>query len=638
MSTIKDQYYSDPKRRPPRPEFHANTIPEELRAMTRWVAWKFHWKDDENRWTKVPLNPNEGCRKWAKSNDPATWSDFEKTRDSARHRAKCAPSQCDGLGFVFHGDGIFGLDIDGCRNPETGELTELAAQIVKEFGTYAEVSPSGMGIKLFGRGSLLWRKGRKVKLSDGQELELYDRGRYFTVTGQIVPDSAPTLSDCGDALAAIVAKHFTIESDKRGPVKTTGQGNTPSLDDREIIDRICKKHAALWNGSTDGHGGDDSAADLALCNLIAFFAGQSADVNRIDAIFRQSGLMRDKWNRSDYSGATIGKALEGRTEFYGSGKSRPIASAKPISDPLQGEIFKDTDLANARRFVNDHGNDVLFVADWNRWCVWDGMRWAVDPSSSLVSRMAHDTLRRMADAAAEKIFAALKAIAAGAASDEKEQSKAEKEKAAAEHEFQWAKKSQDEKRVRALLKMSQPYVLVQKGCEVFDTHPELLNCPNGTVNLKTGALQPHSQQDYNTKLCPTPFDPKATAPTYMAFLDSVLPDQSVAGYVREVSGYGVTGEVSDQSIHFFHGGGGNGKGVLLDTWLDVLGEYAVTAPSELIADHGESRHPTEKTVLRGAHLAICQETADDERLNEKRVKLLTGGSEIKARGMKQDFF
>src|SRR6185437_10206208 len=137
----------------------------------------------------------------------------------------------------------------------------LAAAIVNGFATYAEVSPSGMGIKLFGRGSLTWRKGRKVKLSDGQELELYDRGRYFTMTGQVVPGAAATLTNCGDALAALIAERFTTPTEKTAKPSNAAKPSS-SLDDRKIIELICRKpaHAALWNGSTDGHGGDDSAA------------------------------------------------------------------------------------------------------------------------------------------------------------------------------------------------------------------------------------------------------------------------------------------------------------------------------------------------------------------------------------------
>ncbi|HJZ60382.1 MAG TPA: hypothetical protein VKE74_35890, partial [Gemmataceae bacterium] len=132
-------------------------------------------------------------------------------------------------------------------------------------------------------------------------------------------------------------------------------------------------------------------------------------------------------------------------------------SAPPGDDPLAGEKFKDTDLANAKRFVFDNGRDCLFVADWNRWCAWDGRRWAVDRTGSIVAGLAHKTLRKMADAALEKVIAAA-SMMKGAACEE-EEARAEKEKAAADRELAWAKKSQDARRVSAMLEMARPYLL-----------------------------------------------------------------------------------------------------------------------------------------------------------------------------------
>lgn len=321
-----------------------------------------------------------------------------------------------------------------------------------------------------------------------------------------------------------------------------------------------------------------------------------------------------------------------------SGADTPATAGTTRPDPLAGERFRDTDLANASRFVADHRDGVVFVADWKRWVVYDGLRWAVDSSGAVAAGLAHQTLRRMAAEAAERLAAA--ARLAADAGCEAEEAAAEKAMAAARQELSWAKKSQDARRVAALLEMARSYVLMPVGADVFDTHPHLLNCPNGTVDLRTGALRPHNRDDFLTKLCPTRFDPTAAAPAYGKFLGDVFPCEAVADYVRRLSGYAVTGDVSDQTIHLFHGRGSNGKGVLLDLWVDVLGdgEYAATAPAELIADGGEERHPTEKTLLRGARLAVCQESGDDERLNTKRVKNLTGGSRVVARGMRQDFY
>jgi putative DNA primase/helicase len=298
-------------------------------------------------------------------------------------------------------------------------------------------------------------------------------------------------------------------------------------------------------------------------------------------------------------------------------------------DPLAEERFRATDAANAKRFAADHNGRALFVNDWRSWYVFDGKRWVGDPNGTAVLRLALDTAKRMGNLAAQQLGDA--AIRLAQASGEVAKATAERDKKAAEEELKWAKKSEDAKKLGDMVKIARSHLSVAKGAEVFDTARYLLNCPNGTVDLRSGELRPHDPADYITKLCPTKYDPNATARRYRQFLAQVLPDATVADYVREVGGYAATGEVTDQSLHLFVGEGSNGKSVLLKVWSEVLGEYAATAPPELIADHGESRHPTEKTILRGARLAVCFESEEDAVLNEPRVKALTGSDAITAR-------
>ncbi|MBA4068194.1 MAG: hypothetical protein C0501_31735, partial [Isosphaera sp.] len=302
------------------------------------------------------------------------------------------------------------------------------------------------------------------------------------------------------------------------------------------------------------------------------------------------------------------------------------------------ERFGDTDLANAGRFVADHRDAARWAADLKRWLVFDGRRWAEDATGGLAAGLAHTTARRMTREAYDAVLATTQA--ARDAGCEAEEAAAGKALTAANKALAWAKQTQAAKRVAAMVEMAKPYLLVPAAADVFDRHPHLLNVPNGTVDLRTGELRPHDRGDFLTKLCPTPFHPAADAPAYKQFLADCFPDPAVAGYVRELSGYCATGEVSGQDLHLFTGRGSNGKGVLLDLWTEVLGEreYAVTAPAELVADGGQDRHPAEKAVLRGARLAACQETEDGEVLNARRVKALTGGNRISARGMRENFY
>ncbi|MBA4189471.1 MAG: hypothetical protein C0467_15885 [Planctomycetaceae bacterium] len=351
----KRQFHGDVNARPPRPAFNGDAIPDTLKTGPRWVAWRYNWRN--GCYTKLPLDAVTGdCLATADTSNPDTWGEFAAVRSAANVARTRDPLSVDGLGRVFcEDDGIFGIDIDSCRDPETGVLTPLAVDILRAFATYAEVSPSGMGIKLWGRGSLSeagLKRGQKAKQPDGQEIEVYDDGRYFTVTGQRIETAGQDVTDCRAALAKLQRDYFPSKEEKRRSKadSTGGSGSRGrALSDMEVIERITKTAknaaagAALWAGSTTAQGGDDSAADLALCNLIAFYTGP--DVERIDTIFRASGLMRDKWERSDYRGMTIRKAIEGVQQFYDPKRDDP-RSLKRVGTPPHQSTDAKTAVAN----------------------------------------------------------------------------------------------------------------------------------------------------------------------------------------------------------------------------------------------------------------------------------------------------
>ena len=103
-------------------------------------------------------------------------------------------------------------------------------------------------------------------------------------------------------------------------------------------------------------------------------------------------------------------------------------------------------------------------------------------------------------------------------------------------------------------------------------------------------------------------------------------------------GYCLTGSIRDHALFFLYGTGGNGKGVLLNTCHDILGDYSAIAAMETFTASKADRHPTDLAMLRGARAVIAQETEDGQRWAESRIKALTGGDAISARFMRQDFF
>ena len=290
-------------------------IPGELKSEDRWVCWR--WELRDGKWTKVPINAASGAR--ASSTDSSTWSTFEEAIRYARKHL------LPGDGFVFTDSPFVGADLDGCRDPETGRMEEWAREIVAELDSYAEVSPSGTGVKVFVRGAL--PAGRKRK----GRIEMYDSGRFFTVTGHRLPEAPTGVMERSGQLAALHQRVFGPAPDEtraQAPPRSAGWTGA-ALGNEELLRRALaaangEKFARLWSGDTSGYADGDnegrSEADLALCSLLAFWCG--SDEARIDTLFRQSGLMRPKWDERHYGDGrtygqgTIGHALAGRSDFW----------------------------------------------------------------------------------------------------------------------------------------------------------------------------------------------------------------------------------------------------------------------------------------------------------------------------------
>jgi primase-polymerase (primpol)-like protein len=153
----------------------AENIPIELRERPQWVCWRY--EERRGKLTKIPQTPSTSYP--ASSTDLMTWTTFEKALAAYEASDRRPSRACDGIGFVFSSaDPFAGIDLDKCRNPESGEIKPWAQEILDRVpGAYVEASPSGTGIHIIVKGKVRdggMRKGR---------IEMYSRGRFFTVTG-----------------------------------------------------------------------------------------------------------------------------------------------------------------------------------------------------------------------------------------------------------------------------------------------------------------------------------------------------------------------------------------------------------------------------------------------------------------------
>lgn len=301
------------------PTIAVGNIPGELADLLRWVIWRRERRDD--KWTKVPYCARRPDHR-ASSTDETTWAPF--------HVAVGASAGADGIGFVFReGDGLTGIDLDKACNPDTGQIAPWALEIVTMLASYTERTPSLTGLHILARGNLPPGPRRK-----GQ-IEMYDEARYFTVTGWHVAGTPKAVERRPAELAALHARLFPPAAPPAArPVAPSSP--TPRrviTDGADMLTRARNarngaKFERLWGGDAADYGGDQSAADLALCEMLAFWTSRNAI--EMERMFRQSGLMRHKWDERHYS--------DGRT--YGQGTiQRAIANAREVYDPDRPPIL-----------------------------------------------------------------------------------------------------------------------------------------------------------------------------------------------------------------------------------------------------------------------------------------------------------
>jgi hypothetical protein len=298
-------------------------IPAELRERPQWVVWRREIR--QGKPTKVPYNPAES-HALASVSDPSTWSSFEQAT---------AVEGVDGIGFVFSEDDPFcGIDLDRCID-ENGELHPAAAKIVHDYDSYTETSPSGTGLHIIIKAEHRHPRNKISNTPWGGHLEVYDRGRFFTVTGK----GTRVLHVRVDEHDRMTTEVFPAETPTRTPVGAVG------LDDHELLERArAAKNGATFDALYRGlHSyGSQSEADLALCNMLAFWT--AGDPARMDRLFRSSGLMREKWDsrrgESSYGAQTIDRAIAGCAEFYeGNGTARATPT---VSTTTAGTVATGT--------------------------------------------------------------------------------------------------------------------------------------------------------------------------------------------------------------------------------------------------------------------------------------------------------
>jgi putative DNA primase/helicase len=589
--------------RPAAPNFDA--IPEELKQLPQWVVWRIEERGGKH--TKVPVNPTDTLRR-ASSTDPHTWGTFKEAREA--FETWHAHGRADGIGFIFtRKAGIVGIDFDHCRTG--GEWDADVLKLALAVGSYTEISPSGEGLHVFAYGSIPGNRNRRGNV------EIYEHGRFFTVTGAHLDGTPTAVKEAApDSIEALYAT-IVGESDPT-PAPAVKPTRTAPATDEEILERCraaknSEKFERLWTGDASGYA-SGSEADLALCSILAYQAG--GDFGTVDRLFRRSGLFRDKWDerrgRFTYGQRTVQKAFSETLLSPRAGRSaRPPAGEEREADPAD-LVTKDlncTDLGNSERLVHRHGENLRFCFPWKAWLLWNGRAWLVDRAGR-VNQYAKATARRIYDEAA---------------AEEDDTRRGELSK--------WARTSEGEARVRAMLALAASDVSIPP--ELLDEDGNLFNAQNGTLELDTLTFREHRREDLLTKVAGVSYNPEATCPKFKAHLELIFDgDCELIEGLQMLLGYSLLDGNPEQVFNVFYGHGQNGKSVLLAVLRAVLGDYAThAAASTFMAQENDGRPRSDLLALKGARLVTATETEDNRRLAEGLVKASTGGDPITCRGL-----
>lgn len=628
-------------------------IPAELKEWPQFVLWKLEPNPKGGKPRKILISPR-GLVNARTHDEPgteydrpasSTWSDFETARDALTRNPHYA-----GLGFVFTSEDPFiGGDIDGCRDPETGELTEQARAFVTMVDTYTEVSQSGTGIHFIGRGKKI---GSRCK-DAAKGFELYDTARYFVLTGHRLDGTPPTINDRAEQFVGLEKTWFPDRKTTAArPQRPAAEPTSGALSDTDLLAIAFRasngdKVRTLYGGDLCGYG-SESEARFALLAFLAFYTqGEGGGgTPQLERLVRASGRDPEKFDRllpeecrkiaeeqtTTYQPQRViiprGLASLRSTSLSATrGPETPLSSEEQQEDPqteylrqrlLDKELceFPQNDVGNAQRLVARHGEDIRYDFDGAEWLIWDGKRFRPDKTGE-ITRRAMDTAAAIYHEAGE--------VKGGPPGQETQGQKIL---------GAFARKTQSERGLANMEKLARVLPGIAVCSEQMDADPMTLPVANGLLDLRTGTLRPHERQALNTKLVDIVYDQNALCPTWEWFLDwAMFGDQSMISFLQQAVGYSLTGDVREQCLFFLYGIGRNGKTTFVEVVESLLGEYGDNVKAEAFLkdmNTGERASPS-IAKLKGRRVVTVSEMEDNRRLDEALIKGLTGGDTITAR-------
>ncbi len=629
-------------------------VPIDLKKLKRWVC--FNEK-------KIPINAING--KSAKCDDPMTWSNFNIAIMG------CEKYQLKGIGFML-GDGIFGVDLDNHPNKTTGELElsreefkKLADEFIGTLDSYSEASMSGEGVHIICAGKL---PGTKRKTTC---VEMYDGGRYFAFTGNVLHEK--NVENREQEIIPLYEKYIGYE-EETPEEEFVREKSDLDLSEQEIIDKAINSKGGeifklLYEGDIQGayelcgDWKDDShsSADQAFCNRLAFWC--NGDIQKMDNIFRNSGLMRDKWDekrgKDTYGNITLNTALrmvktgyviknqpeivigkkETSTEnIKVNNETGEIISFMPTmniddyGEPIfrVKNIFKRypcNDTGNAEKFYDYFGDLFKYNTTDKIFMFWTGKTWIRD-EKNIIRKYAN----KFIEICKQEITTLEKELI-----DTKSEGN---DTTVLENYLKAYQKNLDRISNKAgkdaMLSEFQSIKDIPVKSDEFNKDDCLLNTESGVVDLRTGEIKefdPNLKISKNTNI-PVSYE---TPVNWIHFLHGIFERENpqeteeIIDCMQMCLGYSLSGKTSEQCMFLLYGNGSNGKSTFSEQIAHVLGDYGDTVNSEILMQQKVSQNSSFTIAkLKDARFVETGETDEGGKLAEGTVKRLTGSDKLSA--------
>lgn len=583
-----------------------DSVPKFLKQLSQWIHWAANEEKNDGRFNKIPVGTT-GVN--INAHDPKNWKTFEEiilSFNSALHSGIAIDLTGSKVKMLNtpHEAFLVGIDLDRCvlgiNQDGTPSLTPHAQEVVNFLRSYNELSPSGTGIRAF------FYADSKIPGKNKGGAEIYSEGRFLTVTGHGGGEIRKL--EQADVTALLSLLFGSMVDRKEAPGHAL---RAHLIRPQETPEAITKFDEAL-NAIPPTVDRDTWMKVILSGKAHGFECAEQ----KLREWSKAAGPYDKENNPMGYDDTAFNnvwkcepREISYRTLYF---------IAKQFNDGSGQLAYGDT--LNGRHFAEIYRDKLLYCYPRGKWLHFDEMRWNWCTESEPLQ-------------AAKATAGALLEQAIEAFQNDPQSTDAKKALAQAKDAFNL-------KRLQAMIACaaSEPGMHIGEMNEL-DRDPLLLGCENGVIDLRTGDLLPPTPEQLITKTVRAQYDLEAYCPRWEKFLHEVtLGDADTIGYLQKMAGYFLTGLVSEEVLHFFHGYGRNGKSVFANVLTRLLGDYVLTAPAEMLMKKDRGSVTNDVARLVGIRLLMANETRNGQAFDDLMLKTLVSTERMSARFLYQEYF